>query len=90
VALGCRKRVVRGGGISYCWLFRIGGPHLISEAGLGDGCCWKLRHTQYSSHWNDGFGATDRVSCIDLSKFYSSGDPPFRGVSPSPVFTAVV
>jgi hypothetical protein len=42
--------------------------------------CWKLRHTQYSSHWNDGFGATDRVSCIDdLSKFYSSGDPPFRG-----------
>jgi hypothetical protein len=25
------------------------------------------------------FGATDRVSCIDLSKFYSSGDPPFRG-----------
>jgi hypothetical protein len=27
--------------------------------------CWKLRHTQYRSHWNDGFGATDRVSCID-------------------------
>jgi hypothetical protein len=27
------------------------------------------------------FGATDGVSCIDLdlSKFYSSGDPPFRG-----------
>jgi hypothetical protein len=43
-----------------------------------------------SSHWNDSFGATDRVSSIDLSKFYSSGDPPFRGVSPSPVFTAVV
>jgi hypothetical protein len=43
--------------------------------------CWKLQHTQYSSHWNDGFGATDRVYCIDLdlSKFYSSGDPPFRG-----------
>jgi hypothetical protein len=54
--------------------------------------CWKLRHTQYGSHFNDSFGATDRVSCIDLdlSKFYSSGDPPFRGVSPSPVFTAVV
>jgi hypothetical protein len=26
--------------------------------------CWKLRHTQYSSHWNDGFGATDRLYCI--------------------------
>jgi hypothetical protein len=25
------------------------------------------------------FGATDRVYCIDLSKFYSSGDPPFKG-----------
>jgi hypothetical protein len=37
-------------------------------------------------------GATVRVYCIDdLSKFYSSGDPPFRGgVSPSPVFTAVL
>jgi hypothetical protein len=36
VALGCRKRVVRKI-FSYCWLFRIGGPHPISEAGLGDG-----------------------------------------------------
>jgi hypothetical protein len=52
--------------------------------------CWKLRHTQYSSHWNDGFGATDRVSCIDLSKFYSSGDPLFLGDSPGPAFSAVV
>jgi hypothetical protein len=44
------------------------------------GLYWKLRHTQYSSHWNDDFGATDRVSSMDdLSKFYSSGDPPFRG-----------
>jgi hypothetical protein len=25
------------------------------------------------------FGATDRVYSIDLSKFYSSGVPPFRG-----------
>jgi hypothetical protein len=35
-------------------------------------------------------GATDRLSCIDLSlsKFYSSGDPLFLGDSPSPVFTA--
>jgi hypothetical protein len=48
---------------------------LVNEIGI----CWKLRHTQYSSHWNDGFGATHRVYCIDLSKFYSSGDPPLRG-----------
>ena len=51
---------------------------------------WKLRHTQYSiSHGMMVLGATDRIYCIDLSlsKFYSSGDPLFLGVSPSPVFT---
>jgi hypothetical protein len=33
---------------------------------------------------------TECIQIDDLSKFYSSGDPPFRGDSPSPVFTAVV
>jgi hypothetical protein len=38
-------------------------------------------------------GLEPQNDCIDdLSKFYSSGDPPFRGGggSPSPVFTAVL
>jgi hypothetical protein len=44
------------------------GPESTARA-AAEGCCWKLRHTQYSiSHWNYKLlGATDRMSCIDDS-----------------------
>jgi hypothetical protein len=53
--------------------------------------CWKLRHTQYSSHWNDGFleRPTDCLVLISLSSILR-GISLSGGDSPSPVFTAVV
>jgi hypothetical protein len=40
------------------------GVSLSGESASLAKSCWKLRHTQYSSPWNDGFGATDRLYCI--------------------------
>jgi hypothetical protein len=45
--------------VVFCVSFRI-----VRAVSLATSWCWMLRHTQYSSHWNDGFWS-DRQSVFN-------------------------